>query len=72
MKKLGAFILREAEKSSAGVGMGADMWFIHEGSKSVHRFSSDEVKRIQDCVPPLKDALFPFLSNALIPKDLAG
>ena len=72
MKKLGAFILREAEKSVDGVGMGADMWFIHEGNKSVQRFSSDEVKRIQDCIPLLNDALLPCLRNAIIPTDLAG
>jgi len=72
MKKLGAFILREAEKAVAGVGMGADMQFIHEGDKRVQRFSSDEVKRIQDCIPPLKEALLPCLANASIPIKLTG
>ena len=48
------------------------MWFIHEGNKSVQRFSSDEVKRIQDCIPLLNDALLPCLRNAIIPTDLAG
>lgn len=57
LKVVAAFILREAEESSAGVGMGANMVFIHEGDKSMHFISSSSIKELQAAIPSLSDAI---------------
>lgn len=73
MKIMGAFILREAEKASAGVGLGNDMWFIHEGDKSVHLISKGVVKEIQDAIPSLAESLWAdWKAKVQIPPHFAG
>ncbi len=56
---LAAFILREAEASAAGVGLGNDMVFIHDGDGSLHFIPKDYVREIQEAIPKLEDAIFP-------------
>ena len=47
-----AFILREAQRSSSGVGLGADMVFIHEGNKSLYPIAPPQVKKeLEECLP---------------------
>ena len=58
MKILGAFILREIEKAASGVGMGADLQFIHEGDRSVHYLHSGVIKEIQVLIPKIQDSLW--------------
>jgi len=73
MKVLAAFILREAEKAASGVGMGADVQFIHEGEKYVHYLFSGVIKEIQECIPSLGDSLWEhWKANVTIPSRLAG
>jgi 20S proteasome alpha/beta subunit len=73
MKIVGAFILREAEKSAAGVGMGADIQFIHEGDKSVHYLSPEVVKKLQDLIPPIQESIWDdWKVKVKIPESLLG
>ncbi len=72
LKTVAAFILREAEESSAGVGMGADMVFIHEGDKSLHFTHSVAVKKLQAAIPSVSDALRSYWAqNLKIPERLS-
>ena|ERR1017187_4120590 len=57
LKVVAAFIFREAEASSAGVGLGVDMRFIHEGDRSIHFIPSSSVKAIQVAIPSLSEAI---------------
>jgi 20S proteasome alpha/beta subunit len=52
-----AFILKEAGDSSIGVGLGANMVFIHEGEKVMHYLSQEVIKEIQDGIPSLSAAI---------------
>jgi len=54
---LGAFIMREASESIPGVGMGANMVFIHEGDKAMHFMGPEVVKEMQEGIPSLLDAI---------------
>jgi 20S proteasome alpha/beta subunit len=73
LKVVGAFILREAEKAAAGVGMGGEIHFIHEGGRQVETLFPDAVKAIQDCLPGLGESLWShWKENVKIPKDFAG
>jgi 20S proteasome alpha/beta subunit len=54
---IAAFILREAAASSLGVGMGANMAFIHEGEKAIGNIPPPVIKQMQDGIPPLADAI---------------
>jgi 20S proteasome alpha/beta subunit len=73
MKILAAFILREAEKSTAGVGIGNDMWFIHEGDKSVHILPNGPIQWIQQAIPPLSESLWSdWKSKVSLPKHFSG
>lgn len=54
---LATFILREAEQSSAGVGLGFDMVFIFEGNKELQFLPPAAVKEIEESIPPLADAV---------------
>src|SRR5271165_1642821 len=70
---LAAFILREAEVSASGVGLGNDMVFIHDGNKSLHFIFKDHVKELQDGIPKLADAIYPcWEKNATVPYWLKG
>ena len=62
---LAAFILREAGDSSIGVGMGANMIFIHEGEKVMHFISPGVIKEMQDGIPNLADAIRSYWSGRL-------
>jgi hypothetical protein len=53
---LAAFILREAEESVSGVGLGSDMIFIRSGI-SLRYLHTDSISEIQAGIPPLKDAI---------------
>jgi len=66
---MAAFILREAEQSSAGVGLGFDMVFIHEGDKSLHFIPPDAAKEIEAGVPSLADAIYSYWKDhATVPE----
>jgi 20S proteasome alpha/beta subunit len=68
---LAAFILREAERSTSGVGLGADMIFIQD--REFHILASDAVKELQDGIPELSDAVWPYWKqNLKVPKWLEG
>lgn len=62
---LAAFIFREVEYSRAGVGLGIDMWFIHEGDKSRNEIPPIPASEIQACVPSLKDAVYAYWEKYL-------
>ena len=55
---LAAFILREAQTSAYGVGLGGDMEFIHDGEDSLRHLYKDKVRELQDLVPPLEEAIY--------------
>jgi 20S proteasome alpha/beta subunit len=56
---LAAFILREAEESASGVGLGNDMLLIHpNGVRS--EFHTDSIRQIQAGIPSLKDAIYSY------------
>jgi len=70
---LAAFILREAEASASGVGLGNDMVFIHDGNKSLQFIFKDHVKELQDGIPNLADAIYSYWDkNATVPDWLKG
>jgi len=60
MAILAAFILREAQRTASGVGLGADMVFIHEGNKSLHFAPPNAVKELESGIPNLSDAIFSY------------
>jgi len=55
---LAAFILREAEYSVSGVGLGGDMIFIHDGDSALRHLGKENIREIQDGIPPLEEAIF--------------
>jgi len=55
---LAAFILREAQHSASGVGLGADMKFIHDGGYCWRELFKDRVKELQEEIPALEDAIY--------------
>jgi 20S proteasome alpha/beta subunit len=55
---LAAFILREAQHSASGVGLGNDMILIHDGERSLRYIYKDYIKQLQDCIPSVEDAIF--------------
>lgn len=56
---LAAFILREAEHSASGVGLGADMKFIHDaGEHSRREIFKDYIKELQESLPSLEDMVY--------------
>lgn len=57
MAILAAFIFREAQGSSSGVGLGADMVFIHEGGKSLYFIPAPKVKELEECIPSLGECI---------------
>ena len=73
MKILAAFVLREAEKAASGVGMGADMWFIHEGDKSVHIIPTGVIREFQALIPEIEDSLWAdWKAKVKIPAHFSG
>ena len=73
MKVMAAFILREAEQAVSGVGMGADMRFIHEGDKSIHYVSSGVIKEIQSLIPSIQESLWAdWTAKVKIPSHFSG
>jgi 20S proteasome alpha/beta subunit len=52
------FILREAERSASGVGLGGDMVFIRGGTAEYQLLGPDSVKELQDAIPALSDAIW--------------
>jgi hypothetical protein len=55
---LAAFILREAQHSASGVGLGADMKFIDDGGHCRRELFKDQVKKLQEEIPALEDAMY--------------
>ncbi len=55
---LAAFILREAQHSASGVGLGGDMKFIDDDGHCRREIFKDQVKDLQEGVPALGDAIF--------------
>ena len=73
MKVVAAFILREAEMAASGVGMGADMQFIHEGNMGVHYLCSGVVKEIQELIPKIQESLWgDWNAKVKIPSHFSG
>ena len=54
---LAAFVLREAQHSASGAGLGADMVFIHESGKSLYFIPPAKVKELEECIPPLGECI---------------
>jgi 20S proteasome alpha/beta subunit len=69
---LAAFISREAGESSIGVGLGANMVFIHEGDKAMHFMGPGAVKQMQDGIPSLKDAIQSYWPGKINSPDWMG
>jgi len=70
---MAAFILREAEESTLGVGLGADMVFIHEGNRSLQYIGKDSVREIQAKLPNLGEMIWPhWKEHVKVPDWLEG
>jgi 20S proteasome alpha/beta subunit len=70
---MAAFILREAEESVHGVGLGANMVFIHEGDRALQYIEKDYVKDIQAKLPSLGDMIWPhWKAHVMVPGWLEG
>jgi 20S proteasome alpha/beta subunit len=54
---LAAFIFREAERSSLGVGLGVDMVFIQDHKKQIHSIAPKYVSQLQSSIPDLQDCV---------------
>jgi hypothetical protein len=54
-----AFIFREVEHSVGGVGLGVDMMFIREGAPFTLKIGKENVKAIQEQIPPLGECVSP-------------
>jgi hypothetical protein len=66
---LAAFILREAQDSSCGVGLGTDMVFIHEGSKRLYFIPPAKTKELEACIPALGVCVHGFWpENVVVPE----
>jgi hypothetical protein len=63
---LAAFILREAQNSASGVGLGSDMVFIHEGGKTLYFIGKDKIAELQSGIPPLKDCIYSYWPEHVI------
>src|SRR5208283_3774101 len=69
MGLVAAFILREAEHSGIGVGLGFDMVFIHEGDKSLHFIPPDAEKKIEAGIASFGDAIHSYWKDhATVPE----
>jgi 20S proteasome alpha/beta subunit len=55
---LAAFILREAEQSASGVGLGGDMVFICPGGMLLKFMHTESIAEIQAGIPPLGDFIY--------------
>lgn len=65
---LAAFILREAQNSASGVGLGSDMVFIHEGGKRMYFIWKDKTAELQAAIPPLRDCIHSYWpQNVVVP-----
>jgi 20S proteasome alpha/beta subunit len=62
---LAAFIFREAERASSGVGLGNDMVLISHGAGPLAFLYADKIKEIEDGIPAIKDAIFSFWRDHL-------
>ena len=66
-----AFIFREVERSVGGVGLGVDMVFIREGNPFTLKIGKDNVKAIQEQIPPLGECVVPYWKDRVaIPRIL--
>lgn len=73
MKVMAAFILREVEHSVSGVGMGADMRFIHEGEKTIGYIFSGVIREIQALIPSIQESLWAdWKARVAIPQHYSG
>jgi len=74
---MAAFIFREAEESTGGVGMGVDMMWIREGNAMTMSIGPDLVKDLQDQIPNLSDAIYSHwkehvkVPKTILPKQLS-
>ena len=59
LKLLAVFIFREAERKASGVGMGNDMWLIHDSGQS-HRegLGDDIIEQMKKDIPPLSESVY--------------
>jgi 20S proteasome alpha/beta subunit len=54
---LAAFIFRESESSSSGVGFGCDMVLIHNGRKELRMIDHEALKEVERGLPPIVECL---------------
>jgi 20S proteasome alpha/beta subunit len=65
LKLLAVFIFREAERKAAGIGMGNDMWLIHDGGKTCREgLGWDVVEEMKRDIPQLAESLYPSWSQS--------
>ena len=59
LKLLAVFIFREAERKASGVGMGNDMWLIHDGGQSCREgVGDDHIEQMKRDIPQLPESLY--------------
>jgi hypothetical protein len=59
LKLLAIFIFREAERKASGVGMGNDMWLIHDGGQSCREgVGDDHIEQMKRDIPQLSESLY--------------
>lgn len=59
LKLLAVFIFREAERKASGVGMGNDMWLIHDGGQSCREgLGWDNVEQMKKDIPQLAETVY--------------
>jgi len=60
LKLLAAFIFREAERKASGVGMGNDMWLIHDGGQPCREgLGWDDIEQMKKDIPQLAESVYP-------------
>ena len=60
---LAAFIFRESENSTVGVGSGTEMQFIDDGEKSVQNVGWDDAEDLKSTIPALGEAIHEYWSK---------
>jgi hypothetical protein len=59
LKLLAVFIFREAERKAAGVGMGNDMWLIHDAGQPCREgVGDDHIEQMKMDLPQLSESLY--------------
>ena len=68
---LAAFIFRESEDSTVGVGSGMDMVFIFDGDRSFQYVGDNMIHELKSCIPTLQTAIYScWQSQPTVPETL--